>query len=148
MKPTNEQSLGRDVARNFRQLSTEIAADLAVITSDAAALDARVIVLEGEAWTAPTLGGSWVNYGSGFRTARYRKIGDIVEIEGLVKSGTTGSTIFTLPSGYRPPQGLIMPTITDPNVFARLDVTAAGAVIVYFTGTSAYANIGCRFCTV
>lgn len=43
MNPSNEQSIGRDVARNFRTVAGEIG----VIQTDAAALDARVIVLEG-----------------------------------------------------------------------------------------------------
>lgn len=42
MKVTNEQAVGRDVARNFRQLATE----LETATTDLAAVDARVIVLE------------------------------------------------------------------------------------------------------
>lgn len=43
MKPLNEQSIGRDVARNFRQ----VAGEMSTLQTDAAALDARVIVLEG-----------------------------------------------------------------------------------------------------
>jgi hypothetical protein len=100
------------------------------------------------AWITPTLVNSWLNYGFGFRTARYRKIGDITYIEGLVKLGATGTTIFTLPEGFRPPENMLWAGITDPNVFARLDVMSDGRVIVYFTGTNLYASINCSFSTV
>lgn len=43
MKVTNEQAVGRDVARNFRQLASE----LDTATTDLASVDARVIALEG-----------------------------------------------------------------------------------------------------
>ena len=43
MKVTNEQAIGRDVARNFRQLASE----LDTTVTDLASVDARVIVLEG-----------------------------------------------------------------------------------------------------
>lgn len=42
MKPSNEQSIGRDVARNFRQLNSEVE----VVATDVASIDARVIALE------------------------------------------------------------------------------------------------------
>jgi hypothetical protein len=98
-------------------------------------------------WVAPTLTNSWVNYGSSFRTARYRRVGDQVEIEGLVKSGTSGLAVFTLPTGFRPPEYLLWPTVSDPNVFARLDVQSDGQVIVYIVGagTNAFASLNCSF---
>lgn len=43
MKVTNEQAIGRDVARNFRQLASE----LETATTDLASVDARVVALEG-----------------------------------------------------------------------------------------------------
>lgn len=57
-----------------------------------------------EAWIAPTLLNGWVNYGSGWDTAGYRKDSSgRVYLKGLVKSGTVNATAFTLPAGYRPP---------------------------------------------
>ena len=64
-----------------------------------------------EAWNAPTLLSSWVNYvGAGDitgATAGYFKDSlGIVHLKGLIKDGTifTGTTICTLPAGYRPLQ--------------------------------------------
>jgi len=58
-----------------------------------------------DSWAAPTLGASWVNFGSGYTSAGYRmdKQGR-VWVRGLIKSGTTtdATVLFTLPSGYRP----------------------------------------------
>lgn len=54
------------------------------------------------AWTAPTFTNSWVNYGSGYQSARYRKVGDIVSLDGLIKDGDDLSSAFTLPVGFRP----------------------------------------------
>lgn len=41
----------------------------------------------------------WVDYDA--RTVRYRRLNGVVYIEGLAKNGTAGSTIFTLPQGFR-----------------------------------------------
>lgn len=42
MKPSNEQSIGRDVARNFRQMNSEVE----TIATDVASIDTRVIERE------------------------------------------------------------------------------------------------------
>jgi len=53
-------------------------------------------------WVAPTLLNSWVNYGSGSNPAGYFKDKQgIVHLRGLVANGV-GTTIFTLPVGFRP----------------------------------------------
>lgn len=52
-------------------------------------------------WTTPTYQNGWVEYAPG-RGAQYRKIGDIVYIRGVIKSGTAGMAAFTLPVGFRP----------------------------------------------
>lgn len=142
MKVTNEQAVGRDAARNFRQVASEID----VLQTDAAALDTRVIALEDDSgWQAPTLLGTWVNYSTpSFTGARYRKMNGRVWIEGLVKDGTTGTAVFVLPSGYRPSGNLVFATIVNPNVIGRLDVEAGGNVVIYAAST-VYASLNCSF---
>lgn len=54
------------------------------------------------AWVAASLINSWVALGSGFQTPRYRLNGDVVELEGGIKSGTTGTAALTLPGGFVP----------------------------------------------
>jgi hypothetical protein len=57
------------------------------------------------AWTALTLVNGWSTTGTGSLTPRYRKIGDLVYLEGACRQ--TGlyvsGTVATLPGGYRPP---------------------------------------------
>lgn len=50
-------------------------------------------------WNTPTLANGWaavVNY-----PTRYRRVGDQVEVQGIVKDGTS-ATMWTLPLGFRP----------------------------------------------
>lgn len=99
-------------------------------------------------WFAPTFTNAWVDYGSPWQPARYRKIGDIVSIEGLVKNGTAGLAMFTLPTGFRPPSGMIFATASMDGFAVRyhgeLRCTSAGV----FTSEGAqnvYVSINCSF---
>lgn len=91
-------------------------------------------------WTVPTLLNSWVNYGSGNVDAAYRKVNDLVYIRGQVKSGTTtsGTSIFTLPAGFRPTGQVVVPTIDGNNALGRFDITTAGAVIIQVGANNAF----------
>lgn len=54
-------------------------------------------------WTTLSPAGGWSNSGAPYANLAYRKIGNVVRLRGVLSgSGTVGSTIFTLPSGYRP----------------------------------------------
>lgn len=92
------------------------------------------------AWTAATLLHGWANFGAGNADAQFYKDSlGVVRLRGVIKSGTTtpGTTIFTLPAGYRP-------VVNNPvactangahceltiNASGNVD-TAAGASAVY-----------------
>lgn len=63
-----------------------------------------------DAWTAPTLLNSWVNYGSGFNPAGfYKDVFGIVRLRGCVSGGALNTTIFTLPTGYQPTNKVAYP---------------------------------------
>jgi hypothetical protein len=65
-----------------------------------------------------------------------------------MKSGTTGSTIFTLPAGARPLKSRAFVVITAATAAAELVITAAGAVIVqaYTTGgTNGFVSLEVSF---
>ena len=97
-----------------------------------------------ESWTSPTLLGTWVDYGGSFQGARYRKTPDgTVHIEGLVKSGSSGTNIFNLPTGYRPAGTLLFPAQTNSGL-GRLDIQADGDVVHNSGGTSFF-SITCSF---
>lgn len=87
----------------------------------------------GGAWTPLTLANSWANFGAGTVPAAYRVIGDTVDLRGVIKSGTTGTPVATLP---------IHPALTEifsvqaDSGGARVDVNEMGQIIVwsYFSG--------------
>jgi hypothetical protein len=54
-------------------------------------------------WTVMALLNSWINYDAAFNTARYMKDAmGFVHLQGMVKSGVMGATVFVLPAGFRP----------------------------------------------
>lgn len=89
-------------------------------------------------WVSPALSNSWVNFGGAFQAVSYRRVGDIVQMRGSAKNGTTttGTTIYTLPAGYRPPATHIFATLDGNNNAARFDVDSSGNVTIQ-TGTNA-----------
>lgn len=83
-------------------------------------------------WSTPALQNGWVQYGGGYSSSQYTKNTDgIVSLRGIIKSGTvtSGTTIFTLPSGYRPTNIVICSEITNPDAYARVDVYPDGRVM-------------------
>ena len=87
----------------------------------------------------PAFQNSWVNRGGTTRPARFRLDGDVVRLEGAVSTGTNGTTIFTLPAGYRPTAEVVIPIrLNDGGVefVAYLFVQSSGAVSPNAAGTS------------
>lgn len=83
-----------------------------------------------EPWQTPTFENSWVNFAGGFAAAGYWKDAEgVVHLRGVVKSGTVGATIFTLPLGYRPLDRHMFAAMTDTNTIGRVDVVADGTVV-------------------
>ena len=80
-------------------------------------------------WTLVTFTNGWSNYGGSFYSAAYHKdkLG-YVHLRGLVKAGTCGTSIFTLPVGMRPSGRLLIQTISR-ELAARLDISEVGEVV-------------------
>lgn len=75
----------------------------------------------------PPFTNSWVNYGPPYANASYMRLPDgFVQLHGVIKSGTLGSSAFTLPPGFRP---------SAPTEFLVLSNGAAGRVTVGSDGT-------------
>lgn len=106
----------------------------------ATAAFANVIVgdLQDTGWTAPTLTNSWVNEGSGsFENAQYRVRSGVVYVAGVIKSGTTGAAMFTLPAGARPLKELIFVCQSGTgSAFVYVFPTGVVWVTAYATGGS------------
>lgn len=79
-------------------------------------------------WQTPSLQNGWLEYSGGFQQSGYMidKNG-FVHLRGLIKSGTIGATIFTLPVGYRPATTLIFAAVNSSSV-GRVDVASSGTV--------------------
>ena len=99
-----------------------------------------------EAPTAPTLNGTWANFGGSYQTVEYWKDNatGMVHIQGLIKNSgapAAGSVIFTLPEGYRPPATMLFTvgtaTTSISRTMGRCDINSAGQV-TYQTGYYAY----------
>lgn len=80
---------------------------------------------------APAFATNWGNPGAGNPTVQYRKVGNMLFLRGLAlrstSTATSPSTIFTLPSGFRPLTNLLFPCATSAG-YARLQVNSDGTV--------------------
>lgn len=115
-------------------------------TADEVTLDTTGQVTNtGQSWTAPTLSGTWVNYGGSYQTARYTKVNGWVFIEGLVKDGAVWTSVFTLPAGYRPTsKHLIWTSLADDtDVHGQIRVFTDGTIINF--GSVTFCSITCNF---
>lgn len=96
------------------------------------------------AWTSPTMQNSWVAYGAPFGGAEYRKVGDMVQIRGVIKSGSTTATMFTLPAGYRPPYRVQFACAAGGGAYGSFAVDPDGTV-VHQVGSNASMALQCMF---
>lgn len=71
-------------------------------------------------WVNLTMAGSWAHYGAPFPTPQCRKIGSLVVVKGLVRNGTPGTTIATLPVGFRP---------SEQHLFIGTDAVQFGSMV-------------------
>ena len=83
-------------------------------------------------------GNSWTDVqGPVAGLAGYRRIGNIVRFGGQITGGTSGTSPFTMASGYRPTvyarmTGVTMSTATD---VAMVQVASTGIVLITWTGS-------------
>ena len=89
----------------------------------------------GGAFNSLSFGSGWTNYGSGWTAGRYKKVGDYVTMEGLVKrTSGVGTTIGTLAAGYRP-QNTVMQTCQTDTGLGRVDIDSSGNVTLIGGGS-------------
>lgn len=66
---------------------------------------AAYLKADAEAYVTPTFNNSWTNFGSPWEPLRcYKDKWNVVHVSGMISAGTNafGTTMFTLPVGYRP----------------------------------------------
>lgn len=101
-----------------------------------------------DAWTAPTLLNSWVNYGApcnpaGFWIDQFR----VVHLRGMVRYGSgIPSAIFLLPAGYRPPYQEVQVIISN-NLVGYCAIEPGGNVIAGLGSTGWVSLDGITFRT-
>lgn len=83
---------------------------------------------------------SWTNYGTYADAAFSRDALGIVRLRGLVTGGSLGTTIFTLPEGYRPPLAEIF-AVSSNNSIGRVDVGVSGVVRLVYVGSPTYVSL-------
>lgn len=90
----------------------------------------------------PAFQNGWVNYDTlNVQAAFCKDIYGVVHLQGLVKSGTVATVIFTLPVGYRPKESthhIMAGSQGDP--MTSMHVYSSGEVD-HRTGTNAYNDL-------
>ena len=96
-------------------------------------------------WITATLLNNYTHYDtSQYGPVRYRKIGNIVNIQGITTQNVANSVIFTLPVGYRPPNQIII-CAQNANSVARLDIKQNGDVMPQTAASSSWISCACTF---
>ena len=97
-------------------------------------------------WITPTLNSGFTNYAVPYGPVKYRKIGNIVNIQGITNQASANSTVFTLPVGYRPERRIIF-SAQNANGLGRLDIEQNGDVIMNAIASSSWFSLNCIFFT-
>jgi hypothetical protein len=80
-------------------------------------------------WNNVSYVNSWTTFNASFEDAQYMKdtLG-FVHVRGIVKDGTSGTTVFTLPAGYRPLKEITAPAITIAGIVGFTYIFSNGDV--------------------
>ena len=96
-------------------------------------------------WIGLTMQGTWAYYGAPYTMPQYTKSSDgVVTLKGLIRNGTIGTTVATLPVGYRPNYRILFSTVSN-SVYGRLDIDASGNIIAQGGNTAWYSLDGIMF---
>ena len=117
------------------------------VTDQVNANTTAIAALQPGAWAnVPTLQNSWVVAPGSL--VRYRKIGDIIYIEGGIKSGTVGAIVFVLPTGFRPTYQVQRTVYSGggANAPGGIAITVNGE-LYYQYGLNNFVDIGTYFPT-
>ena len=90
-----------------------------------------ILQVPAQAWTAPSLLNSWVNYDTGAHPLAGYRIDEEgnVHLQGWIKDGGIPATAFTLPLGFRP-SALLGFSVNSNNAFGSVTIETDGDVVV------------------
>lgn len=135
--PVNLNSLENRVAQLEDDVD-DLVADLATTNASLTTAQGQITALQtataDSGWIAASLNPAWAYYGIPFPTPAYRKIGNQVFLKGLVTGGTPGSTIFTLPVGYRPIEQHLCDAVNSVNIGSTVTGGLTGGPTPNVTG--------------
>lgn len=98
------------------------------------------------AWTTLTLTGGWLAYAGGgtyFNGLRFRKVGNNIQISGMIRNGGANTIMATLPAGSRPTYAVIMFANSSGGA-GQVQYDPATGNLTYMTGsptTPAYLSV-------
>lgn len=103
----------------------------------------RLIADNPEAWTNASIKSPWSSFGGGYSYPRYYKdYAKRVHLEGMIKGGGSGNTMFTLPTGYRPEYDIIVSAHTSPGgAVCRITILASGDVLPGTGASSSWVSL-------
>lgn len=155
----------QNLATDINRRATQTAANVEILTSMSGVADGDRVYLVSHGvtvrysqavggwvnykndWIIPSIASGWKAYGAAnYDVVAYIKKQGVVWIKGIVSatSGSVGSTIFTLPVGYRPSKTKIFVTPSTNSGNARLDIRADGVITpteLTSGGTVAYVGL-------
>jgi hypothetical protein len=98
-------------------------------------------------WITPTLNSGFTSLDTTqYGPIQYRKIGNLVNIQGLTGQSSV-AVVFTLPEGFRPPVDVLFAPPTNGNGAGRLDIRQNGDVHIIYTPTTGWFSLACTFFT-
>jgi hypothetical protein len=96
------------------------------------------------AWTNFTMLNGWVTFDT-YQPAAYRKVGDMVQIRGIIASGSQNLACCVLPAGFRPPKDLIVPQLAGGPIAGVQIIRATTGDILPQTATTSWFTISTTF---
>lgn len=89
----------------------------------------------------PAFQNSWANFGGSHAVAGFYKAPDgWVRLKGLVASGTSTATMFTLPAGYRPPFNAVFTSLSN-SAQCVIQIDTSGNVSKPIGGSNVHASL-------
>jgi hypothetical protein len=81
---------------------------------------------------APALGSGWTQFNASYNPLAIRRLGDIVRMRGSMSASGSGAatTVFTLPTGYRPVLNYLLPFPASGGVSLDLIIESTGVVLL------------------
>jgi hypothetical protein len=110
------------------------------------------VSLKDNFWTTvfdPQMSNGWIKYSSSWPTLQYRKEADgSVRLRGLIRGGTIGTTIYTLPVGYRPALDETWAVASDTSSgTGRVSISSSGTIVARSGSNSFFSLSGVVFDT-